>query len=135
MRIKFRACSTGSNLQGYQVKRRGDTADENMPNNQLPPHGRNWEEVKALMEATQKDDLPWYSERMFIGGSYFGGEDVVEVANEAYQMYINYNGLYATKVFPSLVRYESDIVGALLEMMNASVGARVVASPPAAPRA
>lgn len=90
-----------------------------MSNSQLPPHGRNWEKVKAEMKAAQKDDSPWYSERMFIGGSYFGGEEIVKVANEAYQMYINYNGLYATKVFPSLVRYESDIVGALLGMMNA----------------
>ena len=94
-----------------------------MPNNQLPPHGRNWEKVKAEMKAAQKGDSPWYSERMFLGGSYFGGEDVVEVANEAYQMYINYNALYATKIFPSLVRYENDIVGALLEMMNAPMGA------------
>lgn len=94
-----------------------------MPNNQIPPYGRNWEKVKAEMEAAQKDDSPWYNERMFIGGSYFGGEDVVKVANEAYQMYINYNALYATKIFPSLVRYENDIVGALLEMMNAPMRA------------
>lgn len=90
-----------------------------MSNNHLPPHGRNWEKVKAEMEASQKTDSPWYSERMFIGGSYFGGEDVLRVANEAYQMYINYNALYATKIFPNLVRYESDIVDTLLEMMNA----------------
>ncbi|MCE2393707.1 aspartate aminotransferase family protein [Candidatus Poribacteria bacterium] len=94
-----------------------------MPNNHLPLHGHNWEKVKAEMEVAQKNDSPWYNEHMFIGGSYFGGEDVVEVANEAYQMYINYNALYATKVFPSLVRYETDIVGALLEMMNAPMGA------------
>ena len=94
-----------------------------MPNNQLPLHGRSWEAIKAEMEAAQKDDLPWYSERMFIGGSYFGGGDVLKVANEAYQMYINYNALYATKVFPNLVRYETDIVDTLLEMMNAPVGA------------
>ena len=94
-----------------------------MSYNQLPAQGHNWEKVKAEMEAAQKDDLPWHSERMFIGGSYFGGDDVVEVANEAYQMYINYNALYATKIFPSLVRYETDIVGVLLEMMNAPMGA------------
>ena len=105
------------------MKRREDPEDGNMPNNQLPPHGRKWEKVKAEMEAAQKDDSPWYSGRMFIGGSYFGGEDVVEVANEAYQMYINCNALYATKIFPSLVRYETEIVGSLLEMMNASMGA------------
>ena len=105
------------------MKKCGDSADGNMSNNQLPPYGRNWEKVKAEMEAAQKDDSPWYNKRMFIGGSYFGGEDVVTVANEAYQMYINYNALYATKIFPSLVRYETDIVGSLLEMMNASTGA------------
>ena len=103
--------------------KRGYSEDRNMLNNHLPPHGRNWEKVRAEMEAVQEDDSPWYNERMFIGGSYFGGEDVVEVANEAYQMYMNYNGLYATKIFPSLVRYESDIVGALIEMMNAPMGA------------
>ena len=105
------------------MKKRGVSANENMPSNQLPPHGRNWEKVKAEMEGAQKEDSPWYNERMFIGGSYFGGEDVVAVANEAYQMYINYNALYATKIFPSLVRYESDIVGTLLAMMNAPMGA------------
>ena len=94
-----------------------------MPNIQLPPHGHSWEKVRAEMETAQKDDSPWYNERMFIGGSYFGGEDVVAVANEAYQMYINYNALYAPKIFPSLVRYENDIVGTLLEMMNGPMGA------------
>ncbi len=105
------------------MKTREDSKGGNMSNNQLPPHGRNWEKVKAEMEAAQGDDSPWHSERMFIGGSYFGGEDVLEVANEAYQMYISYNALYATKIFPSLVRYENDIVRALLSMMNAPTGA------------
>ena len=105
------------------METRGDSKGGNMPNNQLPPHGRSWEKVKAEMGVVQKDDFPWHSERMFIGGSYFGGEDVVEVANEAYQMHINYNALYATKIFPSLVRYENDIVRALLGMMNAPTGA------------
>ncbi len=94
-----------------------------MSRNQLPPQGHNWAKVKARMQVAQKDDCPWHSERMFIGGSYFGGEDVLQVANEAYQMYINCNGLYAAKIFPSLVRYETDIVGALLEMINAPIGA------------
>ena len=94
-----------------------------MSNDPLPPHGRNWEKVKAEMAVAQEEDSPWYNERMFIGGSYFGGEDVVKVANEAYQMYINYNALYAAKIFPSLVGYETDIVSALLEMMNAPMGA------------
>ena len=105
------------------MKKHWDSADDNMTTIQIPPHGRNWEKIKAEMEAAQKADSPWHSERMFIGGSYFGGDDVLKVANEAYQMYINYNALYANKIFPSLVRYENDIVGALLQMMNAPMGA------------
>ena len=90
-----------------------------MPKGILPTHRRSWKEVREQMEEIRQADCPWYSERMFIGGSYFAGEDIVEVANQAYQMYINYNALYATKTFPSLVRYETDVVGALLELLNA----------------
>lgn len=90
-----------------------------MPKGILPTHGRGWKAVSEQMEEIRKADYPWYNERMFIGGSYFAGEDIVEVANQAYHKYINYNALYATKTFPSLVRYETDVVGALLELLNA----------------
>ena len=89
----------------------------------MPVHGRPRTEVRVRMEEARRGDRPWYGERMFLGGSYFGGEEVLAVANEAYQSYINYNALYATKLFPSLVRYEEDLVDALLEMHRAPGGA------------
>ena len=89
----------------------------------LPAHGKPWTEVKAAMETAKSDDIPWYSERAFRGGSYFGGEDVVAVANQAYQLYINTNALFANLSFSSLARYEADLVAMLLEMMNAPEGA------------
>ena len=94
-----------------------------MTNRRFPIHGRSWDEVRAAMDEARRDDLPWYSQRMFKGGSYYGGADVVDVANDAYRMYINYNALFANTMFPSLARYEAEIVGALLEMLNAPEGA------------
>ena len=94
-----------------------------MTERKMPAHGSPWSEVSARMEEARRDDHPWYGERMFLGGSYFGGEEVLAVANEAYQSYINYNALYAARLFPSLVRYERDMVEALLEMHRAPEGA------------
>ena len=89
----------------------------------FPPSSRPWHDVRAEMESAHGEDKPWYAPRQFKGGSYFGGEDVVKVANEAYQMYINHNALFAPDLFPSLVRYERELIGALLEMLNAPEGA------------
>ena len=90
-----------------------------MPNYKLPAQGRQWEDVKAAMADARNDDRPWHGERIFMGGSYYSRPDVVDVANAAYQMYINYNALFANKLFPSLARYEVDIVDLLLGMLNA----------------
>ena len=94
-----------------------------MTERKMPARGSPWAEVRERMEELRKGDRPWYGERMFLGGSYFGGEDVLAVANEAYQSYINYNALYAARLFPSLERYERDMVEALLEMHRAPEGA------------
>ena len=90
---------------------------------ELPTSGRSWDEIHAMMNAARGDDRPWHHSRMFIGGSYFGGDDVVEVANAAYREYINYNALYAARVFPSLVRYEREVLDMLRAMMGAPAGA------------
>ena len=89
----------------------------------FPPNSRPWPDVRAEMESAHEEDKPWYAPRQFKGGSYFGGEDVVKVANEAYQMYINHNALFAPDLFPSLVRYERELIDALLEMLTAPEGA------------
>jgi len=89
----------------------------------FPARGKTWAEVKSAMEAAKGADAPWYSERAFRGGSYFAGEDVVAVANQAYQLYINTNALFGNLAFPSLTGFESDLVAMLLEMMDAPDGA------------
>ena len=90
-----------------------------MVERKFPARGKPWAEVKTAMEAAKSDDSPWYSERAFRGGSYFAGEDVVAVANQAYQLYINTNALFGNLSFPSLAGYETDLVAMLLEMMSA----------------
>ena len=89
----------------------------------FPPNSRPWPDVRSEMASFHEEDKPWYSPRQFKGGSYFGGEDVVQVANEAYQMYINHNALFAPDLFPSLVKYERELLDALLEMLTAPEGA------------
>ena len=90
-----------------------------MSANELPREGRPWTDIQDSMCQARESDRPWHDERMFIGGSYFGGDDVVAVANAAYNEYINYNALYAGRLFPSLVRYDREVLDMLLGMMNA----------------
>ena len=89
----------------------------------FPPTSRPWPDIQAEMASAHAEDKPWYAPRQFKGGSYFGGEDVVQVANDAYRMYINHNALFAPDLFPSLVKYERELLDALLEMLSAPEGA------------
>ncbi len=93
-----------------------------MSNRIFPALGRSWEEVKSSMEEARQDDLPWHGDRLF-KPAYFAGDDVLDVANQAFQMYVAENALYGGTSYPSLHRYETEIVGAVLEMLHAPEGA------------
>ena len=67
---------------------------------ELPDDGAAWESVSARMEAVSSADSDWHGPRMFKGGSYFGRQDVVEVANAAYAKYINFNARERTALHP-----------------------------------
>ena len=90
-----------------------------MSRRDLPTSGTGWQETRALMDEAQLDDQPWHHEKAFLGGSYFGGEQVVAIANEAYQKYINFNALFARKMFPSVVRYDEEVIGMVLGLLHA----------------
>ena len=89
----------------------------------LPATGAPWEAVESKMEALSEQDMPWYSRKMFKGGSYFGREDVTRVANAAYAKYINYNQLYASTAFPSLLQFDREVTDTMLELLHAPGGA------------
>ena len=90
-----------------------------MKRTELPAEGLAPDKVVHAMGEIRADDAPWYGPRRFIGGSYYGGEEVQQVADRASQDYQHYNALYAGKVFPSLVRYEREVVDILLSLLQA----------------
>ena len=94
-----------------------------LPPLSLPSAGSDWESVAAAMDAASAEDSDWHGPRMFKGGSYFGRQDVVEVANTAYAKYINYNALYGGTIFPSLQGFDRDVVGMVLRLLEAPAGA------------
>ena len=60
----------------------------------FPSHKRGWSELKRAMNEARSNDLIWNNERTF-KPAYFAGDDVLEVAQESYHMYINENALYS----------------------------------------
>jgi len=69
-----------------------------------------------MIQARAKD-LTWNSERSF-KPAYFAGNDVLEVAHEGYKMYIDENALYGKTSYPSLFRYETEIIEMLVDLLN-----------------
>ena len=88
----------------------------------LPAAGCGRDEVKRTMEKLRREDAPWHSSRSF-KPAYFAGDDVLGVAHEAFGMYIDENALYSRTSYPSLHRYEVEVVDMLLDLLHAPDGA------------
>ncbi len=93
-----------------------------MSEHAFPARGQAWDQVRAAMEEARRTDLPWHGSRLF-KPAYFAGDDLVEVANAAYNMYISDNALYGHTSYPSLGRYETEVVEMLLDLLEAPSGA------------
>ena len=74
----------------------------------LPQVGTGREELRAVMEEAAVDDADWLR-RMAVGTNYPAGDDVLEVAKEAYLRFFSTNGLLPD-LFPSLARFERDVI-------------------------
>ena len=86
----------------------------------FPDSGTPSEAVLSALRKGANEDSPWHDRKMFIGGSYFGGQKVLDAANQASAIYQNHNALYAGRAFPNLLNMERDIVSALLDLFGAS---------------
>ena len=88
----------------------------------LSRQGTPWPELEAQMIEAGKDDVDWRHGRvpMFI---HFAGDDVLEVAKKAYQMYFSENGL-GLRAFRSLARFESEVVQMGLGLLHGDAGTR-----------
>ncbi len=88
----------------------------------LPPSGIPWPELKAQLQEAGRNDVDWRNGRvpMFI---HYAGEDVLEVAKQAYLMYFSENGL-GLRAFKSLATFESEVVAMGLGLLHGDAGTR-----------
>ena len=88
----------------------------------LPASGVSWEAIEPQLEEAKAHDVDWRSGRApaFI---HFAGDDVLDVAKRAYQMYFSENGL-GLRAFGSLAKFESEVVAMGLSMLHGGDGAR-----------
>lgn len=75
----------------------------------LPSRGTSREDLRRMLEEATADDVKDWEQRLAAGMTFPAGEDVVEVAKEAYLRFFKTNALYATR-FKSLARFEREIV-------------------------
>jgi sphinganine-1-phosphate aldolase len=92
----------------------------------LPKQGVPWGDLEKRLKAGQANDVDWRRGRLS-GLVYFGGDDVLQVAKNAYMMFFSENAL-GQKAFPSLHRMENEIVGMTAAMLGAPEGVGTVTS-------
>jgi len=74
------------------------------------------EEILATLASFKHQDLPWKSGRV-LAYTYDPGDETLDLATEAYVMYLTENGLDPT-TFPSMHKLELDIVHMLRELLQ-----------------
>ena len=103
------------------------------PRATLPEKGSDWSELRERLEALGEHDADWRSARTAVY-VFNAGDDVLQVAKEAYALYQSENAL-GPLAFPSLKRMEDEVVGHGPLAAPRARRARAATSPPAAPRA
>ncbi len=83
----------------------------------FPQTGLAPERLFEQMEAARADDVDWRRGRVALYVHY-AGEDVLDVAKEAYRRFFSENGL-GLKAFPSLRRFEDDIIAWTADLLAA----------------
>lgn len=87
----------------------------------MPEQGTRWDALKDRMQDLASGDMDWRNGRtgMYV---FYAGEDVLQVAKEAYTMFMSENAL-GPLAFPSLKNMEEDVVNMGLSLLNAPDGA------------
>lgn len=88
----------------------------------MPRQGRDPAELAAEMQALHAADAPVHHRRQFTP-AYFAGEEVLATSKAAFALYFNENHIYSGAAYPSVKRFEADIVGFLHDLMHAPDGA------------
>jgi glutamate/tyrosine decarboxylase-like PLP-dependent enzyme len=87
----------------------------------LPAKGTDWATLQTRMEEMGESDVDWRSGRAAVY-VFHAGEDVLQVAKEAYALYQSENGL-GPAAFPSLARMEGEVIDMGLDLLHAPPGA------------
>ncbi len=89
---------------------------------QLPRAGVPWAQLEQELAQAGRGDVDWRGGRvpMFI---HYAGEDVLDVAKQAYAMYFSENGL-GPRAFGSLAKFEADVVTMGLGLLRGGPDAR-----------
>lgn len=82
----------------------------------IPEKGLSKEEVLGTLQAFKTRDMDWKAGRVWCY-VYHPGEDPAEVTREAYLSFLSENGLDPT-VFPSLLKLETDVVRAVINLLH-----------------
>jgi len=82
----------------------------------FPSAGRSLSDLRTELTEAGQGDARW-KERLAAGVSYPAGDDVPEVALEAYTRFFSGNALYPG-LFPSLERFEREVVGMTADLLH-----------------
>jgi glutamate/tyrosine decarboxylase-like PLP-dependent enzyme len=80
------------------------------------------EEVARELDQARIGDSRWSDPRN-LRASYFAGDDAVAVATRAFTAYLGCNALYGAVAYPSLRRFETEVIDILLRLFRAPSGA------------
>jgi glutamate/tyrosine decarboxylase-like PLP-dependent enzyme len=83
----------------------------------LPKTGQDWKTLKTVMTGMRQHDVDWKRGRAAVY-VFYAGDDVLQVAQEAYGMFMSENGLGMMRAFPSLRQMEQDIIAIALDLLH-----------------
>ncbi len=78
--------------------------------------------IRAELAQARDTEARW-ADRRNLRASYFAGDDVVSLAAEAFSSYLGKNALYGALAYPSVRRFEAEVVAILLGLLRAPSGA------------
>jgi glutamate/tyrosine decarboxylase-like PLP-dependent enzyme len=87
----------------------------------MPEQGTDWDALRERMRDMGRGDADWRTGKTAVY-VFHPGDDVLQVAKEAYAMYQSENGL-GPLAFPSLKRMEDEVIGMGLGLLNGPEGA------------
>lgn len=83
----------------------------------LPEQGEDWDRLRERLRSLGENDVDWRNQRTAVY-VFHPGEDVLEVAKEAYALFQSENAL-GPAAFPSLRRMEEEVVALALDLLHA----------------